>query len=91
MRSNGFKKAQIVLVSCKLIKCLMFKSNYELRNRIVALKEKSVLQLHAQGTSVLVAHSRVKLGQSIDASFVRILGCPGEQRGFSIILSPTDG
>ena len=32
-----------------------------------------------------------KLGQSIDASFVRILGCPGEQRGFSIILSATDG
>ena len=32
-----------------------------------------------------------KLGQSIDASFVRILECRGEQREFSIILSPSDG
>ena len=91
-RDQMGKRVQIVLESCKQLFCfstLIWKLWVEKQNSC-SQRKVSFATTCARYVSPCSTFPS-KLGQSIDASFVRILGCPGEQRGFSIILSPTDG
>ena len=94
-RDQICKRVQIVLESCKQLLCfsthnLTWKLWVEMKQNSCSQRKVSCATTCARYVSPCSTFPS-KLGQSIDASFVRILGCPGEQRGFSIILSPTDG